>query len=216
MDLVVLHPSARQRVVLHGHDAVVKRRFEKLRDGVGGGGGTPRARPWLRGEHLRKAIEELPHPGGEHLLEARECERQVAREWCSRDGFQHVAAQIQRAEFRQREAGLDALEHLAVEPPVRASLVVALVVEREARFLQRREVAANRPRRHVEIVSERIDRRAMAGRLERVEDLPLADDLLIARHSAIVSYPSIVAKTVAPEFPKLSLPPSPPYPPMEA
>ena len=31
-----------------------------------------------------------------------------------------------------------------------------------------------------------------------------------------MSYPSIVAKTVAPGFPKLSLPLSPPYPPMEA
>ena len=64
--------------------------------------------------------------------------RQIALERCAGDRFEQVAAQIQRAHFGEREAGLEPFQHLAVEAPARAPVLVALVVQRKAGLLQRR------------------------------------------------------------------------------
>ena len=87
-----------------------------------------------------------------------------------------------RAQLGEREAGLEPFEHLALEPPAHAPVGVLLVVEREAGFLQRRQIAPDRPRRHAEFVGQRVDRHAVPRGLERVQHLPLADDFLVAGH----------------------------------
>ncbi len=72
-------------------------------------------------------------------------------------------------------------------------VVVALVVEREAGFLQRREIAADRARGDVEIAGQRVDCGPVPRRLERVQHLPLTDDFLVAGHSSsYFQHPSVV------------------------
>ena len=82
------------------------------------------------------------------------------------------------------KAGLEALEHLAVQPPADATLVIALVEQRKAGLLQRRKVTADRARGDVEFIGKSRDRGAVPGRFQRVEHLPLANDFLVARHSS--------------------------------
>ena len=122
----------------------------------------PRARgPGLATSTRWQPVEELPHPRRQHLGEPLERVGQVALKRCAGDGLEDVSAQIQRTEFRQREAGVDPLEHLTVETPLDVAVVIALVVEREAGLLQRREVASDRTRRDLELLGQRVDRRPM-------------------------------------------------------
>ena len=95
-----------------------------------------------------------------------------------------MATEVQRAELGQREAGLETLEHVAVEPPAHAAVVVALVVQSEAGFLQRGKIAADGACRDLELAREAVNRRAVTRRLERVQHAPLADDLLVPRHDS--------------------------------
>ena len=145
------------------------------------------ARARLGGKHRRQPIEELAHAGRQHLFEPRERVGQVPLERRAGHRLEQVAAEIERADLRQREPGFEAVEHLAVDAPSHAPVVVALVVEREAGLLQRREVAPDRAGRDVELVGKRVDRRAVARRFQRVQHLPLPDDLLVARHRVILA-----------------------------
>jgi hypothetical protein len=67
------------------------------------------------------------------------------------------------------------------------AIVVTLVIEGEAGFLKRRQIATDGAGRDLELAGQRVNRRAVTGRLERVQHPPLADDLLISRHDRIVS-----------------------------
>ena len=100
------------------------------------------------------------------------------------DRLEQVAAQVERAQLGEREPGLEALQDLTVEPPPHAAVVVALVEQRKAGLLQRGEIAPDRARGDVELVGQRVDRRAVPRRLERMQHLPLADDFLVARHGS--------------------------------
>ena len=80
-------------------------------------------------------------------------------------------------------------QDLAVQPPAHAAVVILLIVEGETGFLQRGEVAADRAGGDVEIVSEGVDGRAVPGRLQRVEHLPLPDDFLVPGHGPIMPVP---------------------------
>jgi hypothetical protein len=107
------------------------------------------------------------------------------------DRFEQVATQVERTDLRQREARLQAVQDAAVQPPSDAPAVVALVEQREARFLERRQVAADRAGGDVELVGQAVDGGAVPRRLEGVEEPPLADDFLIARHAPIVNEPRL-------------------------
>src|SRR6266404_1195659 len=98
------------------------------------------------------------------------------------DRFEKVPAQIERAQLGEREAGLEPLQHLTVEAPADAAVLVMRVVERETRLLQGGEIASNRPGGDLELLGERLEGDAVPRRLERVQDPPLPDDFLISRH----------------------------------
>ncbi len=68
-------------------------------------------------------------------------------------------------------------------------IVVALVEEGKSRLLQRRQVTADRARCHLQVAGKRIDRGAVARRLERVQHLPLPYDFLISRHPKLIVMP---------------------------
>ena len=135
-----------------------ERGFEKPSDDVGRRGATTRPRTRFCRQDRRQAIEKLPHPRREHLLEPRERIREVALKWCSGDCFEQVAAQVERAEFRQRESRFEAVERLAVDSPVHAAVVVALVVERKSGLLERGKIAADGTRRDLELRREGVNR----------------------------------------------------------
>ena len=72
--------------------------------------------------------------------------------------FDQRAAEIERAQLREREAGLvEATERTLLEHPV-ALAVVKIVVQRKAGCLQRFEVAADRPRRDAGPLRQVVDR----------------------------------------------------------
>src|SRR5690606_16550405 len=85
-----------------------------------------------------------------------------------------------------RESLLDGLERRTVEPPPLGLVDVALVVERKAGFLQRLEVAANRPGRDAGQLRQFMNRDPGTARLDLPQDLPLANDLGIARHGEAI------------------------------
>ena len=97
------------------------------------------------------------------------------------------AAEIERAQLRDRQAGGQPLERLAVDPPARPAIVVRLVVEeREAGFLERLQIAADRARRDVAQRRELVDRDARAARaLDLAQDRPLTDDFGVAGHASL-------------------------------
>ena len=147
------------------------------------------ARPSLGDQHLRQAIKKLPHSWRQHLLETRERQCQIALKGGAGNRLEHVPAQVERADLGEREARLEPLQCLPLETPVRAPVLVALVVQRKSRLLQRREVTADRAGGYLEIVGKGIDRGSMTRRFERVEHLPLPDDFLIPRHRQLIVVP---------------------------
>jgi hypothetical protein len=93
-----------------------------------------------------------------------------------------VATEIERTQLGEGEAGFEAVQDLAVDSPMDTAIVVTLVIEGEAGFLKRRQIAADGASRDLELAGQRVNRRTVTGRLERMQDPPLADDLLISRH----------------------------------
>ena len=95
-------------------------------------------------------------------------------------------AEIERAQLRQREAGLvEPAERPLLEHPV-ALAVVQVVVEREPGGLQRLEIAADGPGRHAGPLRQVVDRQP-PRRLEVAQDRPLADDFGVAGHGSVGS-----------------------------
>ena len=147
--------------------------------------GRPVARRALGLDHQRQAVEELAHAGrqrGRQLVERR---RHVLLERRRGEHFDQRPAEIERAQFREREPGVvQAPERLGLERPV-ALAVVDLVEEREPGGLQRLEIAADRPRRDAGARREIVDRQP-ARRFEVAQDRPLPDDFGVARHPRIL------------------------------
>ena len=90
-----------------------------------------------------------------------------------------------RAELGQGQAGRQPLERLTVDDPSRAAVVArAVVVDGEAGFLERLEVAPDRPRRHAALGGEFVDRHAGGARtLDLAQDAPLPDHFSVAGHA---------------------------------
>ena len=99
-------------------------------------------------ERLLRYAQTLPCPQ-DHILifEYRSIRKQP-------DRFEQVPAQVQRAELGEREAGVQSSQSVSVQPPAHAPFIVACVVERKPRFLERREIPPDRPCRHLEIAGE--------------------------------------------------------------
>ena len=140
----------------------MERGFKEPSDDVSGLGAAARPRSRFCREYRRQAIEKLPHPRREHLLEPRECVREIALEWCSGNCFEQVAAQVERAELRERESGFEPVERLAIDSPVHPAVVVALVVEGESSLLKRGKIAADGTRRDFELRREGVNRGAVS------------------------------------------------------
>ena len=83
-----------------------------------------------------------------------------------------------------RQAGRQPLERLAVDAPARPAVVVRSVVEeREARLLERLQIAPDRAGRDVAERRELVDGDAGAARaFDLAQDRPLPDDFRVARH----------------------------------
>src|ERR1044072_514354 len=75
------------------------------------------------------------------------------------------------------------------------TVVVGLILEREAGFLGRAEMAAKRAVCDFELFGERIDGRAMPRGFKGVKQLPLTNDFLVAGHGRILSWPSFFETT---------------------
>ena len=96
------------------------------------------------------------------------------------------ASVVEQGVALAREAGLDALEDVTIETPFDMTVFVALIVEREAGFLECSEVAADGASGDLEFSRERVDRGAMTRGLQRMKQLPLADHFLVAGHGRIL------------------------------
>ena len=96
--------------------------------------------------------------------------------------------EVKRAQLGHGETGGEPLEGLAVQAPARAPVVARSIVEdRKAGFLERLQVAPDRPRRDVAERRELVDRHAGGARaLDLPEDGPLADHLGVSGHAEIV------------------------------
>ncbi len=157
-------------------------RFEQLRRDLALLASRRRARPRLGREDRRHLVEELRIRGDSIFsIRANAIDRSLPNGVPATD-LEHVAAEIERAQLAEREAGLEALQHLAVQVPARTALLVLVVVEREAGFLQRRQIAADRARGDVEVLGQASIDDPWRDASERVQHLPLADDFLIAGH----------------------------------
>ena len=181
VDPIGLLAPAGARVVLHVQPPLVQQRVEQAAD--------RRPLPAVveppgdRGlglDHVRQAIQELPHVGGERGFQLGEGVPQVLAERREREALHERAAEVERRQLRQRERRVvEPLERAGVEPPAFRHLV-RHVVDRETGFLEGVEVAANGPRRHPGRLGEPADGDAARG-LELTQDGPLADDFGVAR-----------------------------------
>ena len=124
-------------------------------------------------DDARQLIEELPHVRRERRRQLLERALDIVAERRARERLEERAAEIERAQLGQREPGREPLERLAVDAPPRPPIVArSIVVEREARFLERLQVAADRARRDAAERREIVDgdARHCARTLDRAED----------------------------------------------
>ena len=101
--------------------------------------------------------------------------------------FEQRPAEIQRAQFRQRQPRGEALERLPVDRPPRPSIVARSDRRRgETRLLRAPEVASDGARRDVAQRREIVDCDAGVTRaLDLAQDRPLSNDFRIAWHTRL-------------------------------
>ena len=135
----------------------------------------------LRLDDQRQAVEKLAHAGrqrGRQLVERR---RDVLLEGRGGEAFDQRAAEIQRAQLREREAGV-------VEPPERPARASSSVCRRSTSSNSGKPAvcSASRSRRMVRVVTPVRDARSSmvsaARRFEVAQDGPLTNDFGVARH----------------------------------
>ena len=169
----------------------MQRRLERARDDLRLAGvvdaGPPRVR--LRREDARKLIEKLPHVRREDRRQLLERALDVVSEGRAGQRFEERAAEIERAQLRQRQSCRQPFERLAVDAPARPPIVVrSIVVDGEARFLEGLEVAADGAGGDATERGEIVDCDAGRARpLDLAQDGPLADDLGVAGHGEILA-----------------------------
>ena len=180
LDRVFLHPPAAEGVIAHldappidgGLCEKLDRRSVSLAVGS-----AFRRRLRLARDDRGEPVEIRLHVGAEpapDLLERR-LEVRVDRRGAARREARPV--RVERAQFGQREGCVrEFSERLAREPPVVLATRAGFRVEREARILERDEIAPDRPRRHA-LVARQLGDRDVGRRLDGPQDAPLANDL---------------------------------------
>jgi hypothetical protein len=130
------------------------------------------------------SVEKLPHVGRQHRAQLLERALEVVSKRRAGERLEQRPAEIQGAQLGDREAGTQTLERVAIHLPARAAVVARTIVEeREARFLERLEIAADRAGRHVAERRQLVDRDPGAtGALDLAEDRPLANHFRVSRH----------------------------------
>ena len=198
MHQVGLGPLAGLRMVGEVRLAQMQRRFERARDEllltrvV-----VPPHRVGLRRDDARQLIEELPHVRRQHRGQLLERALDIVAKRRAGQRLEQRAAEVQRAQLRHRQAGRQPLERLTVDPPPRLAVVVRLVVEeREARLLERLQIAPDRPGGDDAERRQIVDGDARAARaLDLAQNRPLPDDLGVAGHGQNLE----IAKEIADE-----------------
>src|SRR5262249_8724438 len=106
------------------------------------------------------------------------------------------AAEIQRAQLGDRQAGRQALEGLAVHPPARLAVVGrSIVVEREAGGLQGLEITPDGSSRDLAEAGEPVEGEAPARSPVRAQVRPLRDALGFPRPLEILPPQGSATKT---------------------
>jgi hypothetical protein len=144
---------------------MVQRRVEKLRDEaamlrrstrvVGRG-----ASAWFRLclNRQRQPVEKLPHARRQRAGQLVERPADVLLERRGGETFDQGAAEIERAQLREGEAGLvQATERAVLERPVTFA-IVELIVEGKPRRLERLQVAPDRARGDASAAGQIVDR----------------------------------------------------------
>jgi hypothetical protein len=72
-----------------------------------------------------------------------------------------MTAEIQCAQLGEREPAFESSEHMPVDAPADAPVLIAFVVQRKAGFLQRRKIATNGACGDLELAGEPVNRRAV-------------------------------------------------------
>ena len=174
VEVVGLRPPAVERVVGDPRLALVE-------DGVDEAGNDvllPRVvLPGVgaRREEVLDAGEEGQALLGQRLPDLREGRLQVLPERGPAEEREHVPAEVEGGELGEAEA-LGELLPVPLDQAPDLLPARAVVVDREARLLQRLDVAADRALGHAELVGELRGARE-APRLDRLQDPPLPDDL---------------------------------------
>jgi hypothetical protein len=197
LDRIFLLAIARERVIAHRHSTMLKSRVKQLRDP-----GAPRGAllVTLSGDvayhcragaglrfclhHERQLIEELSHLRRQRTRQLLEGAADVGLERRRGETFDERAAEVQRAQLREREPGfIETAERAMLERP-ESFAVVHLVIQREPGGLERFEIPANRPRTHPRPRRKLVDRHP-ARCLEIAQDRPLANDFGVAGHRSV-------------------------------
>ena len=141
---VVLLPSARHRVVVHGDHTLMEDGFEQAGDHVVGGRVVPLRASRVGGDHTRQSIEELLHLRRERRPELVERALDVGQQVRSGEALDQRAAEVQGAQLGKGQAAArQRPERLGLDPP-ELGPIDRLVVDREPRFLERGEITPDR------------------------------------------------------------------------
>ena len=181
LDRVRLRAMALRREIPHLDDLAVANGFEQAARDVDQPAGFLRARGAVFVEMTCGSVERNSRMRG---LSARSIFASAAPS-SSASGQPESAvddrsAEVQGGDVGHRQSFLHGAKRLRVEPPPLRLVFLAFVVDREAGFLERLQVAADRARRDLDGRRELVDRHAHAARLDLTQDLPLSDDFSVA------------------------------------
>ena len=135
----------------------------------------------LRRDGARQPVQELLHGGRQHCFELVECARDVLSHRRPGEAFDQRAAEIQRGQFRQRQAGAGQRAHRPrIQSPELGS-VDDLVVHGKSRHLKRLQIPSNRARADRQ-VSRELRNRLASRRGNPLQNRPLSNQFAVASH----------------------------------
>ena len=135
----------------------------------------------LRRDGARQPVEELPHGGRQHGLEFVECARDVVSQRRPREAFDQRAAEVQRGQLRQRQAGAGQHAHRPRIHSPELGAVDDLVVHGKSRHLKRLQIPTNRARADRQVTRE-LRNRLASRRGDPLQDRPLSNQFAVASH----------------------------------
>jgi hypothetical protein len=101
-------------------------------------------------DHARQLIEKLPHVRRQHAAKFFERAFDVVLERRAGERPDQCPAEIERAQFRKRQARSQPLECLAVDlPSCLAVVAIAVVEQRKPSLFERLKIATDGPRCHL-------------------------------------------------------------------